>query len=288
MFVATNALKDVVAYFENNLSDTFTQREIKTIAKAFICERFNWSDSDYLIQRSQATCSESDLLYFRNAVKRIKSGEPFQYVLGKTWFYDVLLKIDRRALIPRPETEELVDWILKNNTLTAPKIVDIGTGSGCIPIALKKHLPQAIVTGLDVCDAALDLAIENAKFQDVDVAFFKYDVLQPNDSVEGQVFDIVVSNPPYIPIEEKHTMAKHVVDYEPEKALFVPQDKPLLFYEHIIDFTTTHLASEGLLYLEIHEELADGVVDVLEKASFKAICCKKDLQGKNRMIKAVK
>lgn len=288
MFVATNAVPSVITYFEEKLIDRFTLREIRVMAKAFICERFNWSDSDYLARKSNAQCSESDLLFFRSAVKRMQQGEPFQYVLGKTWFYGVELICDQRALIPRPETEELVDWVVQEMDDCSCVVMDLGTGSGCIPIAVKVAKPNAHVIGVDVCSKALSLAIENTKKEGVDVDFVEHDLLSDRPLKNTVNIDVLISNPPYIPIGERKEMAKHVVDFEPEKALFVPEKSPLLFYEKIIAFSNNYLNPLGKLFLEIHENLSNDVLTLLRENGFTDVVCRKDMQGKPRMIKAIK
>lgn len=289
MFVATNSVEAVIHYFQEQLNPRFTHREIQQIAKSFICERFEWTNEDFLLNRTKTKCSESDLLYFRSVVKRMLTGEPYQYVFGKVWFYDLELFIQPGALIPRPETEELVDWILEEEEGPASKVViDLGTGSGCIPIALKANRPQDRVSAVDVSEEVLELARKNAEKHQLEISFVNYDLLSDLEFKLTEKADVIVSNPPYIPESERLEMADHVVNYEPEKALFVPQDNPLLFYERILLFSERHLKPKGTLYLEIHEHYAQELKALLIDFGHKSITLRKDLQGKDRMIRATR
>lgn len=283
MFIKDNSIHSVINYFEEKLSETFSSREIKLIARSFISKRLGWKASDF-ISRKEEKVSESDLLFFREKIKQLLSGVPFQYVLGETFFYNILLKTDKRALIPRPETEELVDWIVNEHKDQKDlKILDIGTGSGCIPLAIKSVMPKFQVTGVDVDSEALSLAKENAISLNLEVDFIQHDILSSEDL--DREWDMIVSNPPYIPLKEKSQMAKHVIEYEPELALFTTNENPLVFYEKIADFAALKLSKDGWLYFEIHESNADKVVQLLENRNFQSITVKKDLQGKDRMIR---
>ena len=283
MFIKDNSIQSVINYFGEKLNETFSSREIKLIARSFISKRLGWESSDF-ISRKEEKVSESDLLYFREKINELINGTPFQYALGETYFYNIQLKTDKRALIPRPETEELVDWVVnEHKNETNLRILDIGTGSGCIPLAIKRVLPNSTVVGVDVDEDALTLANENANKLALEVNFLKHDILSSSE-LEGK-WDVIVSNPPYIPIKEKSEMAKHVLDYEPELALFTTNENPLVFYEKIADFAKRKLNKDGWLYFEIHESNAEKVVQYLENKNFQAITVKKDLQGKDRMIR---
>ena len=220
------------------------------------------------------------------ALNQLLDHVPIQHIIGEVEFYGCLIKTDARALIPRPETEELVDWIVTENILEAPKIVDIGTGTGCIPIALKKSIPLAVVTAIDVSEDALALARENAAINSTDIDFIHLDILSRSFPLEG--LDLIVSNPPYIPEQEKAIMDKNVIDYEPGLALFVPNNHPLVFYSSIGEMAIQHLTLGGLLYLEIHENYGKMLVTLMKNIGFTNIRLKKDLQGKDRMIQAQK
>lgn len=283
MFIKDNSIQSVNNYFEEKLNETFSSREIKLIARSFISKRLGWEPSDF-ITRKEEKVSESDLLFFREKIKQLLNGVPFQYVLGEIYFYTITLKTDKRALIPRPETEELVDWIVnEHKNQKDVKILDIGTGSGCIPLALKSVFSNAKIFGVDVDNNALALAKENANCLNLEVDFLEHDILS-SDEIDGK-WDVIVSNPPYIPIREKSQMAKHVLEYEPDLALFTTNENPLVFYKKIADFATEKLSNDGWLYFEIHESNADEVVQVLKDRGFYAVAVKKDLQGKDRMIR---
>lgn len=214
---------------------------------------------------------------------------PVQYVLNEAWFSDMRLYVDENVLIPRPETEELVDWLLhdlgEQNKNNGGWILDIGTGSGCIPLAIKKKLPGTNVHACDVSEAALNVARKNATDQQLEISFHLLDILSVAERDQLPLFDIIISNPPYILSEEKNEMAPNVLNHEPEKALFVPGNDALVFYSAIADFAATHLKEEGLVYLEIHEERGNDIVQLYKDKGFKAIELRKDLQGKDRMVK---
>ena len=285
MFVKDNSLVSVQQYFAVELKNVFTDREIKQLTKQFICKRLGWDAMDYLVNRD-ATVSESDLLYFRSVIKQLLKGEPYQYVLGEVFFYNLTLNIDRRALIPRPETEELVDWVLSDNPDSNGVIVDIGTGSGCIPLALKRAQPSFHIYGVDKSLEALSLAQENSQRLDLAVEFLEMDILTLNESNNlPSIIDVIVSNPPYILEEDKVEMSAHVLDHEPHQALFVTDNDPLQFYKAIADFALKTLRPSGKIYLEIHENYAQEVVDLYRSVGFQSVEVRQDLQGKDRMIK---
>ncbi|MEO6682857.1 MAG: peptide chain release factor N(5)-glutamine methyltransferase [Ginsengibacter sp.] len=214
---------------------------------------------------------------------------PVQYVLGESYFYKRRFYVNEHVLIPRPETEELVEWIIneikqsdhwKNTT-----ILDIGTGSGCIPIVLKKEVPDSIVHALDVSSDALKVARKNASDLKAEIDFSEVNFLDEDQWKKFKTFDIVVSNPPYIPITESAKLDKNVTDFEPALALFVEDNDPFIFYEKISRFAQTHLSSDGKIFVEVHEEYADHVKTIFEKNGFAAFI-RKDIYGKERMIKA--
>jgi release factor glutamine methyltransferase len=221
-------------------------------------------------------------------VKRLQENEPFQYILGEIEFYGLTIKCDKRALIPRPETEELVDWISGNSNIE--KVVDICSGSGCIALALKTVYKNASILGVDISEDANDLARQNAQLNQLDVTFETADALEIQADFWNTLsdLDLIVSNPPYIPENEKGEMAANVLDFEPHLALFVENNSPIIFYERIADLAQQKLKSGGLLYFELHHFYSAEVITHLEKIGFQQIEVRKDLQGKNRMLKAVK
>lgn len=220
------------------------------------------------------------------AIAQLLAQVPVQHIIGEVEFYGCRIKTDERALIPRPETEELVDWICKENELDAPNILDIGTGSGCIPVALKKSIPLAKVSAVDISKEALKLAELNANLNKVEIHFRQMDILKDAFTFEG--LDIIVSNPPYIPSLEKEYISANVTQYEPSLALFVPDDDPLLFYNTIGEHAIRNLNIGGMLYFEIHENFGEMLVTLMEDIGFTNVTLKKDLQGKDRMLQAQK
>lgn len=215
---------------------------------------------------------------------------PLQYVLKEAWFAGLLLYVDERVLIPRPETEELVDWMIKDirseQNNKGSSILDIGTGSGCIALGLKKHLPYCEVHACDVSEGALEVARKNAADNHLVVQFHWLNILMEEEYQRLPFFDHTVSNPPYIPLRDKNSMYPNVLEYEPHLALFVDNNDPLLFYRAIVNFSGTNLKKEGVIYLEIHEALAQPVQDLLKQEGFLRIEIRKDMQGKERMVKA--
>jgi release factor glutamine methyltransferase len=211
--------------------------------------------------------------------------KPVQYVLGEAWFYRMKFKVNEHVLIPRPETEELVEQLIKDrkSKLTDPAILDIGTGSGCIPIAIKKSLPASKVTGIEVSTNALEVAKENAALHNAHIHFLHMDFLDESAWPSLPLFDIIISNPPYIPIHEKEKLGKNVTDFEPHLALFVPDKSPLLFYEKIAAFGRRHLLPNGKIYLETHEDHAKETA-ALFLNQYQTVMINKDLYGKERMI----
>lgn len=288
MFVESNAIPVLRRYFYSALESHFSVSECKLMFDSLIQKRLNWTKTD-LILNSNSLLSESDLLYLRNATKRLLNHEPFQYIIGETLFYDLLLNCDSRALIPRPETEELVQWILEDQA-SITSILEIGTGSGCIALACKNNLPACKVTAIDVSPGALQLAGENAVKLSLEIELIESDFLSEDLSFieNGTTFDCIVSNPPYIPISELGNIAANVADFEPSIALFVPEDNPLLFYKVIVDKSMYLLSNDGFLFFEINELYSSEVRSLLEKKGFINIELRKDLQGKPRMVKAKK
>lgn len=255
------------------------------------------------------TLSKTEVDFFFEILEGLKQQKPIQYLLGETEFYGLQFKVDDNVLIPRPETEELVDWILKSYEFRVMsselsnlkssivnrqlKILDIGTGSGCIAISLAKHLPEAQVFAVDVSESALEIAKENADSNGVEVKFIKADILESSlweDVALRQKgsFDIIVSNPPYVRELEKQEIKPNVLDNEPHLALFVENDNPLIFYKAVTDFAVDKLKSNGSLYFEINQYLGQETKQLLVDAEFKAVELREDLNGNDRMLKGIK
>ncbi len=235
-------------------------------------------------------------------LQRLLRHEPLQYVLNKAWFYGMELYVDKNVLIPRPETEELVDWVVRDveaqaidvfhrgplqaDQTSLLKILDIGTGSGCIALALKKAMPRAEVWGCDVSEEALNVARRNGAALDIRVDFQGVNFLDEIQHKFLPSVDLLVSNPPYIPLTNKESMHRNVLDWEPHTALFVPDDDALLFYKAIIAFAQKRLHANGRIYLEIHEDFSTAVAGLFQSAGYRNVEVKKDMQGKERMVRA--
>ena len=284
MKVPNNKISSIKTYFFEAL-DSFSVSEVKNYFD-FLCVAWLGISKSEMILNPDREISESELLRFLYGIKELKKNRPVQYVAGKTWFYGLEIKVQEGVLIPRPETEELVDWIIKECE-SAAAILDIGTGSGCIPLAIKNKLIDSVVSGFDISQQALDVASENADLLGLNIQFAAFDILNWKSFSQENKFDVIVSNPPYIPVSDKKNMHKNVLDYEPEMALFVPNDNPLVFYKSIAEFAHKNLNPSGKLFLEIHESYGTIITEMLQDSGFSNIELRKDLQGKNRMIKAI-
>lgn len=250
-------------------------------------ERYDTSESRAMFRILSKAQSDAEQL--KNVLDEIlpalQRGRPFQYVVGEAHFYGMDLFVNESVLIPRPETEELVQHILSNVPHSALTILDVGTGSGCIALALKKHLPDAKVYAMDISKDALRVARKNAEKLELPIHFLEMDVLEWDLVLEDQLrFDIVVSNPPYITPKEMAEMEDHVLHFEPEIALFAPEEAPLLYYQHIADLAHKHLKIDGKLYFEINRLMGQEVVDLLRKKGFNDVTLLQDMQGADRMI----
>ena len=229
-----------------------------------------------IAENMDLTIEKTNQLY--NCLDRLKKHEPIQYVLGKTNFCNLIFSINESVLIPRPETEELVNIILKNE-LGNKTVLDIGSGSGCIAVSLAKHSPKAKVTALDICKDAIELSQRNAKENDVNLEFINADILNYKSDKK---YDSIVSNPPYVLESEKKHMSKNVLDYEPELALFVKNDDPLQFYKAILDFAKNSLNKNGEIYFEINESYKDEIMELVNNYGYSNVDCKLDVFGKYR------
>ena len=230
--------------------------------------------------------SEEEVEKWNAILSELQQEKPIQYITGEAWFYGLRFEVNNNTLIPRPETEELVDWILSSSITQHPTpitILDIGTGTGCIPISLKTNLPQANVSAIDVSEHALEVAKRNAVSNNVEVNFIQANILEVEDL--NQPFDIIVSNPPYVRNLEKQEIKKNVLDYEPHLALFVEDTDALLFYRKIAQLAFDNLTPNGLLFFEINQYLGKETIELLQNLGFKNIELKKDMFGNNRMIK---
>ncbi len=282
MKISDNTLAAVQNYFIEQLSAEFEENELKVHFRLVMKHYFNFSSTDLVLNRNHRF-SESELLKVIFCVKKMKLHQPLAQIIGETEFYGLKLIVNEHVLIPRPETEELVDWIIKDASKQSISILDIGTGSGCIPIALKKHLQNASISAYDISEKALEVAKRNAQINEVEVNFKKVDILN-SDVDKSMKWDIIVSNPPYITVSEKLKMDKNVLDYEPHLALFVEDTDPLLFYRKIIEFSKKHLKKDGQLFFEINQYLSKETLELLQK-HFKVIELRKDINGNDRMVR---
>lgn len=242
--------------------------------------------------------SESDLKKWETIISELKTEKPIQYITGEAWFYGLRFEVNENTLIPRPETEELVEWIIKSQKSKAQNLIiqksnnltilDIGTGSGCIPIALKKEIPSAFVSAIDISEKALEMARKNAFDNQVEVNFIHQDILTSQhlnlSTSQHLLFDVIVSNPPYVRNLEKQEIKRNVLDYEPHLALFVADSDALLFYRKIALLALKSLAPNGKLFFEINQYLGKETVELVEQLGFKNIELRKDFMGNDRMI----
>ncbi len=268
-------------YFE--LDNYYPKHEIESFFYETATTYFNVSR--VILALEKRVISSEDIAFFENVIAELKQQKPIQYIIGKTEFYGLTFDVDKNTLIPRPETEELVEWILKAIKNTSnPKILDIGTGSGCVAIALAKNKPNAKVSAIDISEKALQTAQLNAQNNKVNINFQQKDILKtvflPNK------YDIIVSNPPYVRELEKKEMRKNVLNYEPYSALFVSDNNPLIFYEKITELAKNHLSEKGMLFFEINQYLGNETVEMIQNKGFSKVELRKDFYGNDRMIKA--
>ncbi|WP_299620790.1 peptide chain release factor N(5)-glutamine methyltransferase [uncultured Tenacibaculum sp.] len=277
-------LNDFRSFFNNELKDLYPKKEIDSFFFRIIEAKMEL-DTIAVFTKGDTEITTETLSELTNITKRLKVEEPLQYILGNTEFYGYNFEVNSNVLIPRPETEELITWIKEfsseNDNI---KILDIGTGSGCIPITLKKEIPTAEVFALDISEKAIETAKKNAKNNNVDVTFLLHDILSEKEL--ENTFDIIVSNPPYVRNLEKEEIKNNVLNNEPHLALFVEDDNPLIFYKRIADIAKTALNPNGLLFFEINQYLGNETKQMLEDKNFSNVILKRDLFGNNRMIKA--
>lgn len=278
--------KDYRTIFIEKLTPIYDLLEAESFFYIILEDRFKMKRID-LALNPNFSFSEKELVQWNAILEQLQKEIPIQYILGKAHFYGLEFEVNENTLIPRPETEELVEWIVKKNEFNGKvKILDIGTGSGCIAISLAKNLPDATVFAIDVSEKALETAKRNAVKNDVNVTFLRQDILATEDL--GQRFDIIVSNPPYVRNLEKVEIKKNVLEYEPHLALFVEDDDALIFYRKITALAQKNLASNGQLYFEINQYLGTEMIDLLQSKNFKNVELRKDIYDNDRMIFGLK
>lgn len=282
----TNRVADVERCFLDVLKELYPEEEIRSFF-LMLCEAFlGWDKVSYLLHRSE-TINQSDLLRFHWALEDLKRHKPIQHIVGYTDFCDCRIKVNGNVLIPRPETEEMVGYIVSSFKSQVSSVLDLCTGSGCIAIALKKKMLGCSVAAVDISAEALDVARMNAANNDAEVELIQGDVLSlGRQTVVGGQWDLIVSNPPYIAESEKDSMHSNVLDYEPSQALFVSDADPLVFYRHIAAFAKQHLSENGLLAMEINERFGHETLQMLRDYGF-AGELHKDFRGKDRFVTAV-
>ena len=291
MFLCSMIISEALKMFDESLASLYPKQEADAIKYMVISDVLQTSKAKlHAFPDNQLGAPSVERL--KNIITQLQAGIPVQYALGHADFYDLTFEVNPSVLIPRPETEELVQWVLDESRELSIKnqdplhILDIGTGSGCIPITLKKHLPQAQVWAVDISPAALKTANKNAQTNEADVTFIEADILNPPATIRDSQYNIIISNPPYVTESEKLQMLPNVLDHEPHTALFVPDTDPLIFYRAIADFALQTLLPGGLLFFEINENLGKQTVELLHHKRFKNIALRQDMRGKDRMIKA--
>ena len=268
-----------------SLASLYRKEEIESISKLIFEKVLGLSRLQVYLNQHE-TISATNLVQIKEIISRLAQFEPIQYILGETEFYGLKFIVNQNVLIPRPETEELVEWIVNDAQNLTPQILDIGTGSGCIPVSLLKNLPKATAEAWDISTKALDVAKMNASVHQVDVGFFYADVLNSVFPEYQKLYDIIVSNPPYVTESEQTQMQRNVTEYEPGLALFVADNDPLIFYRLIADLALSWLKIGGNLYFEINEIFGNEVVELLKSKGFDNVVLKKDINGKDRMVRA--
>lgn len=289
----TMHINEAYQLLKSSIANWYDNREAANIADLVMEELTGWERSKRIIYNNQEL-NEHQIELFDRYKSSLEHGKPVQYVLGSTWFNGMRFHVNENVLIPRPETEELVEAVKKTMGGKSDKqehiikAIDIGTGSGCIAVALKKHFPLWDVWGIDISEGALDLAVKNAESNHADVILKKLDILTELKNDQLPAFDVIVSNPPYIPHADKHDMTKQVLEHEPHQALFITNNDPLQFYRSIIEFSAYHLLRGGRIFFETHADFSRSLAELLEENEFEEIQIKKDMQGRDRMVMAKK
>ena len=275
-------MKATIQYIEKELAGVYPNTEIDGFKRLIFEAVCGWGFTEQ-VAKKQERISVADFEKIEFIVSRLINFEPIQYILEETEFYGLRLKVNPSVLIPRSETEELVQWIIQSKLPVNARFLDIGTGSGCIALALKSHLKNIQVSGMDISEKALEVARQNAVNNRLKVDFFQADILSW-ENFKWDFYDVFVSNPPYIREIEKLQMHTNVLEYEPGNALFVSDGDPLLYYRSIAAFAKKHLVEKGLLFFEINENMGTEINELLVDFGFCDIDIRKDINGKNRMV----
>jgi release factor glutamine methyltransferase len=287
--IRNNTLEGIWNWFTGQLDSKFERTESQALAR-MVFEHYLGINSSDLILKKETRYSESQIVLLYKALIKLKLDVPVQYITGQSFFRDLILKVDPNVLIPRPETEELVQWVcddFKSKKIQSQdpiKVWDIGTGSGAIAISLATELQNALVTATDISVMAIEIAKENANKNQANVVFKIHNII--TDKLPSDLIDCIVSNPPYIMEKEKPLMQKNVLDFEPELALFVPDNDPLVYYKAIAKVASVTLNPEGSVYVEINEALGQETANVFRDSGFASVEIRKDIHGKDRFVKA--
>jgi release factor glutamine methyltransferase len=279
-------IKDINSFLRKELAEIYPREEINALSSIIIKTVFR-------ISGLHALASPDDHVTRKQAHRiisiagELKSGNPLQYILGETSFYNCIIRINPDVLIPRPETEELVDMIIKENRDFRGTILDVGTGSGCIAIALAVNLPGSKVTGVDNCEGAIKLSMENARLNNASASFIIGDIFNPDLRSVGNT-GMIVSNPPYVRESEKINIAKNVLDHEPHSALFVPDSDPLLCYRAILEMAEIVLIPGGKVYFELNEAMGEAMAELLNSSGYSDVIVVRDINDRNRFIKGIR
>lgn len=286
MAVNLQTIKEIRNYLARELEPVYSGLELGSIINIVVTSVLKKDRIDILREAGE-NITPYQAEWIISVCNELRTGKPVQYVLGETFFYGCLIKVDQSVLIPRQETEELVDLIIKENRGYTGKILDIGTGSGCIAIALAVNLPDSEITAIDSSEQALETASENAKLNNVEVNFLKGDVMNPG-TVYVPESGLIVSNPPYVLESQKQQMHRNILEFEPHEALFVPDEDPLKYYRAILQIADQVLNPSGSIYFEINELMGKSLCHLMETHSYKNIMILKDINGKERFIKGNK
>lgn len=287
MIPVVSTIQTIRENIKKELAELYPEREIDSIIELLCRHRLELKRHEFGIRKHEILMPP-DLEWFSSAIDQLKKQTPVQYITGETEFFELSLKVGPEAMIPRPETEELVQWILDEQAGKRCRILDVGTGTGCIALALAKNLPDAVIIATDVKPGTLDLARENSRRLGLPIEFVLHDIRKEDLPDELSDLDLIVSNPPYIPLAEKEYLDANVRNFEPPLALFVPDEDPFLYYRHIAGSGKKVLCPGGMLYLEIHEKSGQQMKEHLENSGFDNIVLRRDINGKERMIRACK
>lgn len=282
-------LNEVADYIQAELCGIYSEAEFKSLRR-IILDTYTELDPMDIHLQPDIEIDYDSYVQIKEIVTELKTFKPIQYIQGYAAFYGLYYKVNPNVLIPRPETEELADWVIKANRSKEVSILDIGTGSGCIAVTLADNIPHCEIDAIDISSEAIATAKTNAQMYKRNINFFKYDILQGHNGFNSELFkekyDIIVSNPPYVKLSEKEKMHPNVLNYEPHIALFVDDEDPLLFYRVISDFARIKLEMGGLLFFEINETHEADVVAMLNDKGFRNVQCRPDINGKPRFARA--